>query len=110
MVRIPPDDDVARGLAPSPAFRPEIETVVQIGVGQERRYHRPLSGTLVTDRHDSIFENARPEPFLDQVEDARVGDPMLQESHQPRLADFIEKASDIDLEYPVHLRGANSDH
>jgi hypothetical protein len=28
------------------------------------------------------------------VEDARVGDPMLQESHQPRLADFIEGSGD----------------
>jgi hypothetical protein len=77
IVRIPHDDHVARGLAPSPAFRPESETVVQVGVGQKRRYHRPLSGALFTDRHDSIFENARLEPFLDQAEDARVGDPML---------------------------------
>src|ERR1022692_73586 len=30
IVRIPHDDHVARGLAPSPAFRPEIETVVQV--------------------------------------------------------------------------------
>jgi hypothetical protein len=36
---------------------------------QERRYHRPLSGALFTDRHGSIFENARLEPFLDQMED-----------------------------------------
>src|ERR1700693_285057 len=64
---------------------------VAVGVGQKRRYHRPLSGALFTDRHDSIFENARLEPFLDQAEDARVGDPVLYESHQPGLADFIEK-------------------
>src|SRR5271170_8260777 len=58
----------------------------------------------------SVFQNARLEPFLDQVEDARVGDPMLQESGQPGLADFIEKASDLNFQYPVHLRAAGSDH
>ena len=77
IVRITHDDHVACGLAPSPAFGPEIETVVQVGVGQERRYHRPLPGPLVADRHDSVFQNTRLEPFLDQVEDARVGDPMF---------------------------------
>jgi hypothetical protein len=28
------------------------------------------------------------------VEDARVGDPVLYESHQPGLADFIEGSGD----------------
>jgi hypothetical protein len=35
---------------------------------------RLMRAYVFTDRHDSIFENARLEPFLDQVEDARVGD------------------------------------
>ena len=60
-------------------------------------HHRPLPGPLVTDCHDSVFQNASLEPFLDQVEDARVGDPMFQESGQPGLTDFIEKASDVDF-------------
>src|ERR1700758_397688 len=90
VVGIAHDDHVARGLALSPAFSPEIVAVVQIGVSQERRYHRPLPGALFTDRHDSVFQYARLEPFLDQVEDARVGDPMLQKLHQPGLADFVE--------------------
>src|SRR6202040_1551107 len=48
--------------------------------------------------------------FWIKCEDARVGDPMLHESHQPRLADFIEKALDVDLEYPVHLCAGDPDH
>ena len=52
VVGIPHDDDVARGLAPSPALGPEIEHVVQIDVGQERRDHRPLTRPLVADRDD----------------------------------------------------------
>ncbi len=53
------DDHIARGLPPSPAFRPEVETVVQVDVGQERRNHRPLTGPLVTDGHDPVFKDAR---------------------------------------------------
>ena len=36
IVGIAHDDHVARGLAPSPAFRPEIENVVKVDVGKER--------------------------------------------------------------------------
>jgi hypothetical protein len=74
------DDHVARGLTPSPALRPEIEDVVQVDVGKKRRYYRPLSGPLVTNRHDSVFEDARPGPFLDQADDARIADPVLHEA------------------------------
>src|SRR5215472_6399941 len=34
---------------------------------------------------------------------------MLQEADQPLLADLIEKAPDVNLEYPVHLCAADPD-
>ena len=37
IVGIPDDDHVARGFAPSLALGPEVEGVVQVDVGQERR-------------------------------------------------------------------------
>jgi hypothetical protein len=30
------DDHIARGVVPSPAHRPEVETVVQVDIGKER--------------------------------------------------------------------------
>jgi hypothetical protein len=36
VVSITHDDHVTRGLAPSPAFSPEIEDVVQLDVGEQR--------------------------------------------------------------------------
>jgi hypothetical protein len=48
----------------------------------------------VTDRHDSLFKDARLEPFQDQADDAPVADPMLQEADQPILADLIEGSGD----------------
>src|SRR6516162_3115499 len=35
VVGVAHDDHIARGLAPSPAFGPEIERIVQVDVGQE---------------------------------------------------------------------------
>src|SRR3954453_22036485 len=90
VVRVAHDDHVARGLAPSPALGPEVEDVVQVEVGEERRDHRPLSGPPVADRHDPVLEDTRPQPFPDQADDARVGDPVLQEADQPFLADRVE--------------------
>src|SRR6516162_9725572 len=85
IVGIAHDDHVARGLTPSPALSPEIEDVVQVDVGKKRRCHRPLPGPLVTNRHDSVFKDARPEPFLDQADDAWIADPVLHEADQPVL-------------------------
>jgi hypothetical protein len=67
----------------SPAVGPQIEDVVQVDVGQQRRDHRPLRGPLVTRRNDPILQDARLQPFLDQADDARVTDPMLDEANQP---------------------------
>jgi hypothetical protein len=104
VVGIPHDDHVARGLAPSPAFGPEVEDVMQVDVGKQRRDHRALPRPPLTDRRDPVFQDARLQPFLDQADDASVADTMFQESDQPLLADFVKERSDIGIQYPVHLR------
>src|SRR2546421_4937408 len=52
VVGIAHHDHVARGLAPSPALSPEVEHVVQVDIGEERRDHRALPGSLCTNAHD----------------------------------------------------------
>jgi site-specific DNA recombinase len=69
---------------------------VQVNVGEQRRDHRALPRPPLTDRHDSIFQDARLQPFLDQADDASVADTMFQEPDQPSLADFVEERSDVD--------------
>ena len=71
------DDHVARSVPPSPAFGPEIEHVVQVDVGEQRRDYRPLPRSRLTDRDDPVFQEARPKPFLDQAGDALVADPVF---------------------------------
>ena len=55
VVGVPHDDHVALGLPLSPAVCPQIEHIVQVDVGQQRRYHRTLTRSPVASRHDSVF-------------------------------------------------------
>jgi len=59
------------------------------------------------ERHDPVFENAGSQPFLDEPEDARVADPVLQEADHPLLGDLREERPDIGVEYEVHLPAAD---
>src|SRR5208283_1863765 len=74
------------------------------------RKRRSLPGPLVTDRHGPIFEDARPQPFLDQADDARVADPMVQEAYQPILANFVEERSNVGVQNVAHLLAVDADY
>ena len=110
VVGITHDDHVAGGVALSPAVHPQVEDVVQVDVGEQRRDHRSLPRPLVTDRHRPVLEHPRLQPFPDQADDARIADPVLNETDQPVVADRIEKRPDIGVQYPVHLAAADPDH
>jgi hypothetical protein len=49
---------------------------------------RPLRG----EGHQTIFENPRSQKGTDQLEDPLVRDPRGQATHQPVMADTIERA------------------
>jgi len=109
IVGIAHNDHVARGLTPSPAFGPEIEDVMQVDIGEQRRNHRSLPSPPAAVRHDSVFEDARLEPLLDQADDAWVADPVLDEANQPISTDFIEERPDIGVQYEVHFPAGDPD-
>ena len=88
------DDHVATGLSPSPAVGPQIEYLVQVDVAEKRGDHRALAGSTVSYGYDSAFEDARLEPFTDQVDDALVANAVFQEADQPILADAAERRGD----------------
>ena len=50
----------------------------------------PLSLTFTV----SVFEHSRLHPFLDQADDARIADPMFDETDEPFLVDRIERRHD----------------
>jgi len=65
IIGIAQDDHVAGSLAPSPACGPEVENVVEVDVGKQRRCHRALPRSSITNRHGPVFQNARLKPFQD---------------------------------------------
>src|ERR1700756_175260 len=71
--------------------------------------HRALPRPPVTDRNDSVFQDARLQPFLDQADDAPVTDPMLQEAYQPFLADLVEERPDVGVQNEAHLLAVDPD-
>ena len=107
VVGIAYDDHVARGLAPSPALGPQVEDVVQVDVGEQRRDRRALPRPPARDLDPSVFENARLQPFLDQAEDALVADAMLEEADEPFLAHRVEELRDVGVDDEVHLRAVD---
>jgi hypothetical protein len=64
----------------------------------------PRSGeSTVSYGYDPIFEDARPEPFADQADDALVADAMFQEADQPVVVDAAKEVPDVGVKYVVHL-------
>jgi hypothetical protein len=53
-----------------------------------------LNGTDLAHQPFTVFQHARIEPFLDQVNDAPVGYPMLEKFHQPLVLQRIEGKHD----------------
>src|SRR5712671_4799609 len=48
-------------------------------------------------------------PFIDQADDARVADPVLDDADEPVLADRIEEPGNIGVQNVVHLSAVNPD-
>ena len=51
----------------------------------------PCPVPALTDAHDPVFQDPRVQPFPDQAEDARVADPVGQETEEPFLAHRVER-------------------
>ena len=102
-------DDLTLGLFLAPLIGPEVEHIVKIDIGQQRRDDRSLRSARLCWRKSSIFYDARLQPLADQTEDAAITDPMLDEADQPFMADRIEEPGDVGVHDPVHLRHGDTD-
>jgi hypothetical protein len=92
IVGVAHDDHVSLGFALAPLLGPEVDDVVEVDVGKQRRDHRPLPRPSLTGRQDPVVQDARLEPFLDQAKDADVADPVLQEAEKPFMAHRVERS------------------
>src|SRR5437588_10727541 len=103
IVRKTHHDDISVRPLPTPRLGPQVEHVMKIDVGQERRSTSALGRTLLHTYPFPFLQHASIEPFLDQSHDAPVCYPMLHELDQPFVGKPIEKAFDVKIEHPVHL-------
>jgi len=62
---------------------PQVEYIMEINVGQQRRSTATLGRPFFHPYPFPILQHARVEPFLDQSYDAPVCNPVLEELDQP---------------------------
>jgi hypothetical protein len=54
-----------------------------------------LAGSPFTGLELPVFEHSRLHPFPDQADDARVTDPMFNETDHPFLVNHVEKRTNV---------------
>src|SRR6266478_3931766 len=96
-------DNVAVRPLLTPRLDPEVEYVMKINVGQQRRGTAALGRPFFHSYPFPILQHAGIQPFLDQPHDAPICDPVLDDLHQPFVGKPIEKSFDVQIEHPVHL-------
>src|SRR6266446_7833884 len=75
---------------------------MQIYVSEQRRSHCSLRCTQFRLRPLAVFRYSRLQPFPDQAKYPPISHPMLDELHRPFVAQVIEEATNVGIEYPVH--------
>src|SRR5208282_2985658 len=107
VVGVSHDDHLASGVACSPLLDPEVENIVEIDVGQQRRDDRPLRGAHHRRGADPVLQHTHCQPFADQAEDPLVANPPFQETEQSVMAYRVKERPDIGVQDPVYLAGLN---
>ena len=79
VIRVSDDNDIASRALLAPGVHPQVEHVMQIDVRKQRRNHRTLRSTHLRVLPFAFLHHSRLQPFLDQPENAAVGNAMLDE-------------------------------
>ena len=82
---------------------------MQADVGEQRRDHRTLRRPHRCRRYLPLLHHPDLQPFADQPHHAPVTDPVLDKTDQPIMADRVEEAPDIGVQYVVHLPAVDPD-
>ena len=98
IIRVAHDDHIAARSLPPPCSHPQIQGVVQVEIGKDRRNHRSLRAPFLRLVPLPLFDYARLEPFLDQADYASISDPMFHKLNQPTVLNFVEKGPNIQIQ------------
>src|SRR5580704_15523022 len=96
------DDDITVCSFSAPCLNPQVEDVVEVDVGQQRRCTAALRRTFFHPYPLPILQHAGVQPFLDESHNASVRNSMLDELHQLFVRNLVEKAANIQIKHPAH--------
>jgi hypothetical protein len=92
VIRVSNDNHVALRTLLAPSVHPEVEYLMQIDIGKQRRNHRTLRSTHLRILPLAFLHHSRLQPFLDQAENAAVGHAVLDELQHSFVVHVIEEA------------------
>src|ERR1700676_2630334 len=81
-------------------LEPHVQHIVQIDVGQQRRNHTALWGTLIRKRQVAVFEHPRIKPFTDQSQQHPIAYPLPKQVPQVSMIQRVEELADVHLPTP----------
>src|ERR1700677_163648 len=97
------DDDITVCLFSAPPLNPQVEYVMEVHVGQQRRCAATLRRAFFHSHPLPVLQHASVQPFLDESHNASVRNSMLDELHQPFVRNLVEKAANIQIKHPAYF-------
>src|SRR5215472_17539152 len=99
VVRKSYDDDIAVRTLLTPCLDPQVEHVVKIDVGQQRRSTSALRCSFFHSYSLPILQHAGPQPFLNESHDAPICNPMLDKLPKKRfqVVDVVQERCELQL-------------
>src|SRR5262249_11968550 len=90
-IRCPP------AVTPNPPLAPEIENLMEVCVGKERRENRALRRSDRRGLHEPVFHDPCLEHPVDQAQAAFISNPLPQKLQQPLVIHRAEEATYVGL-------------
>ena len=106
IIGIAHQDDFSATRPLSLPLHPQVEHIVQVHVGEQRRDNRPLRSAFRAGFPLIVVHDSSLQPFGDQAQEPLVSYPVLEHFHQPRVIDGIEIRANVGVEHPVHFPAA----
>src|SRR5450830_1791336 len=109
VISVAHDNHISPCISATPLLRPLIESVMQVDVRQQWRYHRALGCALGRRYPAPVLHHPRFEPFTDQSQHSPIRNAVFQKLQHPVMIDFIKERRYVCIQYPVHVLALDSD-
>jgi hypothetical protein len=90
VIGISDDNYIAVRTLLAPGVHPQVEYIMQVDIGKQRRNHRALRSTYLCILPFAFLHDAGIQPLLDQPKYSGVGDTVLEKLYQPASVKIVE--------------------